>query len=146
MLREHSDVYPTGSADVRFTFPTESQEEEELRLNFLWEPALMSNIASDWAKKIAGDTDDIVKLDPTLANDIPPVELLTYAIPHHQERMMPVAGSSNVVHSAGCVPTIHGTACPVSGGHWSLLEHLHRVIFFSHPLFFHPLSNLSTLT
>ena len=52
----------------------------------------MSNIASDWAKKISGDTDDIVKSDTTLAVDIPPVELLTYAIPHHQERMMPVAG------------------------------------------------------
>lgn len=36
LLRVHSDVYPTGKADVRFTFPVESAEEEELRLNFNW--------------------------------------------------------------------------------------------------------------
>lgn len=36
LLRAHSDVYPTGKADVRFTFPVASEEEEELRLNFNW--------------------------------------------------------------------------------------------------------------
>lgn len=70
-------------------------------------------------------------MDPLLALEvgIPEIELLTYAIPHHQERMRPTQESSNFVHSVGCTPTIHGTACPVTGGHWSLLEHLHRVSF-----------------
>ena len=36
LLRIHADVYPTGKADVQFTFPVESAEEEELRLNFNW--------------------------------------------------------------------------------------------------------------
>ena len=36
LLRTHADVYPTGKADVQFTFPVESAEEEELRLNFNW--------------------------------------------------------------------------------------------------------------
>jgi hypothetical protein len=36
LLRDHSDVYPTGKADVRFTFPVESAMEEELRLDFTW--------------------------------------------------------------------------------------------------------------
>ncbi len=40
-------------------------------------------------------------------------ELLMYALPHHQERMRSIAGSSDAVLSSGCMPTIHGTACPV---------------------------------
>lgn len=45
LLRKHAEVYPTGKADIRFTFPVQSQEEEELRLNFNWEPAYMGNLA-----------------------------------------------------------------------------------------------------
>lgn len=41
LLRNHSDVYPTGNADVRFTFPVESAEEEELRLDFNWYVMMM---------------------------------------------------------------------------------------------------------
>mmetsp|Transcript_31779 Transcript_31779/g.30301 ORF Transcript_31779/g.30301 Transcript_31779/m.30301 type:complete len:1026 (+) Transcript_31779:155-3232(+) len=120
LLRDHSDVYPTGKADVRFTFPVESAEEEELRLDFSWEPKLMSSLHN-------GGDDDATSLTPMIG--IPPVELLMFAIPHQQERMLPTGTSSNTVHQIGCTPTLHGSACPVSGGHWSMLEHLHKVSF-----------------
>ena len=104
LLRNHSDVYPTGKADVRFTFPVESETEEELRLVFNWEPAHMSHLAN-------GGDDDLTSLTPMLSR--PEVELLMFAIPHHQERLSPTEQSSNYVHSVGCTPTLHGMACPV---------------------------------
>lgn len=45
---------------------------------------------------------------------IPPVELLMFALPHHQERLRPTAGSSNSVKKVGCQANLHGFACPVS--------------------------------
>jgi endoglucanase Acf2 len=78
---------------------------------------------------------------------LPFTELLTFALPHHQERMRNTVESTNVVKTAGCMPTIHGMACPVShtfslliyflltsslkavGNTWSLVEHLHRTAF-----------------
>lgn len=116
LLRAHVDAYPTGKADVRFTFPVYSEDEEELRLNFNWEPALMSQISEDYGQS----DDDVSKFNqvpiaPGPGNlGRPPVELLMYAIPHHQERMQPTLESSNKVHHVGCMPTIHGMACPVS--------------------------------
>jgi len=95
-----------------------SENEEELRLNFNWAPAYMSNLASG---------SDSLKA-PGLA--VPRIELLMFATPHHQERLRPGVGSSNVVlKDVGCVPTIHGRACPVTGGYWSLVEHLHTIGF-----------------
>jgi endo-1,3(4)-beta-glucanase len=120
LLRNHSDIYPTGKADVRFTFPVESEEEEELRLNFNWEPAHMSRLAN-------GGDDDMTSITPILSR--PEVELLMFAIPHQQERMQSTEQSSNKVHNIGCTPTLHGVACPVTGGSWSMLEHLHRASF-----------------
>jgi hypothetical protein len=104
LLRAHSDVYPTGKADVRFTFPVESAEEEELRLNFNWEPAYMSAMGNL-------SDDDRISLTPAIGR--PDVELLMYAIPHQQERLSATEQSSNFVHSVGCTPTLHGMACPV---------------------------------
>lgn len=120
LLRNHSDIYPTGKADVRFTFPVESEEEEELRLNFNWEPAHMSRLAN-------GGDDDMTSITPILSR--PEVELLMFAIPHQQERMQSTEQSSNKVYNIGCTPTLHGVACPVTGGSWSMLEHLHRASF-----------------
>ena len=62
---------------------------------------------------------------------IPRVELLMFATPHHQERLRAIISSSNSVQNVGCTPTIHGPACPVLGGTWSLVEHLHRTSFHS---------------
>ena len=42
-------------------------------------------------------------------------QVLMYAIPHHQERMLSTPESPNRVLSVGCTPTVHGMACPVIG-------------------------------
>eukprot|EP01038_Epipyxis_sp_PR26KG_P009986 gene9986-13436_t len=122
LLRNHWDVYPTAKADIEFTFPSTEMdaEDEELRLNFMWKPASIFNIVADITNNKYNDPKTPI---------IPKNELLMYAIPHHQERLRPVIGSSNSVQKAGCSPTIHGFACPVLGGSWSLVEHLHRASF-----------------
>jgi hypothetical protein len=48
------------------------------------------------------------------AQETPEVELLLFALPHHQERMRATMESSNQVKDEGCMPTIHGVTCPVS--------------------------------
>lgn len=112
ILRDHADVYPTGDSDIHFVFPVVSTEEEELRLQFNWMPASM--------KELKG---------PLGVTPGPLTELIMYALPHHQERVLPIVGSSNEVLDTGCVVTIHGNACLIKGGQWSLLEHLHRIGF-----------------
>jgi hypothetical protein len=86
----------------------ESQEEEELRLTFNWFPACMSNIKKDFYS----NAPLAAPLDP-IHSGRPEVELLMYAIPHHQERIRTIVGSSNEIQQYGCTPTIHGVACPV---------------------------------
>lgn len=93
-----------------------------MRIVFNWAPASMAALA----------TSDVSKAPPIPAMSVPRVELLMFATPHHQERIRPIISSSNAVQQqAGCVATIHGPACPVLGGQWSLVEHLHRTSFHS---------------
>ena len=76
----------------------------------------MSDIAAE-----EGGNDDTL---PAGENDVdanrsggqirPEIELLMFALPHHQERLRPTAGSSNIVKQLGCQRNIHGNACPVS--------------------------------
>lgn len=128
LLRKHADIYPTGNADIRFTFPVESEEEEELRLNFDWAPASMKLLSAlnTTLDTVQGFEDPLI---PSSALTYDAVELLMFGIPHHQERLRGTAESSNKVQKIGCVPTLHGTACPITGNKWSLLEHLHRASF-----------------
>lgn len=102
-----------AKADIEFTFPVESQEEEELRLIFNWSPAKMSNLPFK-----EDETGTLQFEDPPIevfpAQETPEVELLLFALPHHQERMRTTMESSNQVKDEGCMPTIHGIACPVS--------------------------------
>lgn len=91
-----------------------------LKLEFDWAPNLMSRV-----HLLAPD--QYVEVGAAVGNSLDGAELLLYAIPHHQERMTPVAESSNKVLSLGCTPTLHGTACPVLGRRWALVEHLHRL-------------------
>ena len=118
LLRKHADAYPTGAADIEFTFPTTSNDEEELRLIFDWKPKYMSQINGD------------VRFDATPPAGEPPVELLMYATPHHQQRLRQTLYSTNqVIKNNGCLPTIHGSACLVVGNVWSMVEHLHPIDF-----------------
>ena len=45
LVRDYSDIYATGHADVEFEFPATSKEEDELQLKFNWRQNLMSRIA-----------------------------------------------------------------------------------------------------
>ena len=87
-----------------------SEVEEELRLTLNWKPANMFDFAhSD------SPTDDLAESEDSESGlTIPPVELLMFALPHHQERIRPTPGSSNVVKHVGCHANLHGVACPVS--------------------------------
>ena len=103
----------TAKADIQFTFPVMSEEEEEMRLILNWKAAKMSDISLVGED---GQTDDSVEDTDSLSAGltIPPLELLMFALPHHQERVRPTEGSSNVVKDVGCQPNLHGVACPVS--------------------------------
>lgn len=71
---------------------------------------------SDMASEESGSVNDDDQQDfvaPGSGLSIPPVELLMFALPHHQERLRPTAGSSNAVKNVGCQPNLHGLACPV---------------------------------
>jgi hypothetical protein len=118
MLRRHADVYPTGKADIWFALPPNTKDEDMMRLNFNWAPALMSRI------KELGESE-------LPENDLPAeaAQLLMYASPHHQDRMRSISESPNEVQTVGCTRLLHGIACPVIGSQWSLLEHLHHVGF-----------------
>jgi hypothetical protein len=111
LLRKHAQLYPTGAADIEFTFPVLTEEEETLRLIFKWQPAYMNKI------KLTTNVTDYYDDPPAETfppQKIPDHEILIFAIPHHQERLRKTEESSNFVFTAGCMPTIHGFACPVS--------------------------------
>jgi len=128
LLRVHAEVYPTAKADVEFSFPIYSEEEEELSLLFHWQPATMGALAMT----DSGDEEPYTPANAAYPGlETPPVELLMFALPHHQERLQPIVGSSNVVKHHGCHRNIHGTTCPAVGSSWSLLEHLHRTSFYA---------------
>ena len=113
LLRTHSDIYPSSKADIQFTFPVVSQEEEELRLILNWKPSKMSDIAAEGMNGLSDDALEGTETDGT-GLEIPPVELLMFALPHHHERVRPTEGSSNLVKDVGCQANLHGVACPVS--------------------------------
>lgn len=111
---------------MEFTFPVQSSEEEELRLIFNWHAASMK---ADFSDAVSTSTTSTI---PSIGDGhIPETELLMFALPHHQERIQTTLFSSSIVldQSSACQPTIHGMACPLIGGSWSLLEHLHRTNF-----------------
>lgn len=137
LLRQHKDLYPTAKADIEFTFPVASTESEELRVNFNWEPRSMQELATlqsedgsdpaSTSSSMAGGSTKAAA--PVLGT--PRLEVLMFALPHHQERVRSVIGSSNKImyETQGCTPTIHGYACPILGRSWSLVEHLHPISF-----------------
>ena len=131
MLREHADIYPTADADIAFSFPVDHGEEEIIDLFFNWYPASMSmlNVFDD----ANNDDENSIKTPPGPL--IPQVELLMFALPHHQDKIHTKVGSSNKILPYGCVPTLHGMACPVVGGSWSIYETLSRISFHAiHPI------------
>jgi hypothetical protein len=103
------DFSPPAHADIQFTFPVSCSEEEELRLILNWKPADMFEFANE-----EGSSDDAdLQVENQDGLSVPELELLMFALPHHQERLRPTGKSSNTVKSVGCQATLHGAACPV---------------------------------
>jgi hypothetical protein len=95
LLRRHSEVFPTGRADVGFTFPSEMATDESLDMHFNWAATSMSqwhdNLALSISRGGAGfDYDSVPEGPPVYAADSTDVggrnfeELLMFALPHHQ--------------------------------------------------------------
>lgn len=95
LLREHSEVFPTGRADVGFTFPSDLTMDESIDLHFNWAATSMSqwhdNLAlSNAAGGVGFDYDSVPQGPPVNAPDSTDVggrhspELLMFALPHHQ--------------------------------------------------------------
>jgi hypothetical protein len=62
-----------------------------------------------------GSSDDVdMQMHNQDSLSIPELEVLMFALPHHQERLRPTAKSSNAVKDVGCQASLHGIACPVS--------------------------------
>ena len=131
LATQHSDVYPTAQADIEFSFPVVSSQEEELRMVFDFQPRSMQMLTTIQSK-FGFDPPPIASV-PNMAT--PEVELLMFALPHHQERVRPAIGSSNSIcyDVDCCTRTMHGFACPVVGSTWWLVEHLHHPISFNAP-------------
>ena len=114
LLRTHADVYPTARADVSFT-STDKNSNKGLVLR--WEPQSMSSLA--------------LKFSPLPTLRIPRTELLMYSLPHHTPVLQGFVGSSNRILTIGCKQTLHGRACPVTGGTWLLQEKIPITSFFA---------------
>lgn len=107
-----------------FTFPANHKADEVLDLEFEWWPITFQQWHENKQLGVVSSPSP-----PELS--IPRVELLMYALPHHQERLHAKVGSSNAVLDIGCYPTLHGRVCPVTGATWAMKEDLHSVDFVS---------------
>ncbi len=132
LLRNHADAFPTGQADIRFTLSSTSEDEEQIRLIFNWNPPSMSQLTTSGSTGTGG-VGDFGK--GALPNGIPAIELIMFATPHHQKCLQCTLHSSNeVIVYNFCFPAIHGNACLVLGSSWSMLKHLHPISFsFKNP-------------
>ncbi|GMH57006.1 hypothetical protein TrST_g9707 [Triparma strigata] len=115
VLKEHSAVMPGSDAAVQYTFPTTEKydsDAEQVLVHFNWSPVTMAGDNFTYSTPLS----------------IPKTELLTYALPHHVDRMEAMVGSSNGI-AGHCTPTLHGPACLIVGGNWVMRERLARADF-----------------
>jgi endo-1,3(4)-beta-glucanase len=129
LLRKYSEFYPTGFAEIGFTFPSESKIEEELGLNFNWAQVSMTSFSNSLPKNKFHYNDKFGVEKQNFNGMISEGEILMFGIPHHQERLRKTSESNIIIYKEGCIPTLHGQACPISGKSWSQLEHLHDIGF-----------------
>jgi len=130
LLRQYSAIYPTGHSDITFTFPTETKIEEEIRLNFDWAQVNVHDFANTEPFDTFTYPEQVLMRQEELTISRP--DVLMYGIPHHQERLATTHETPIIkIHDFGCVPTIHGKACPISANSWSQIEHLHQISFYA---------------
>mmetsp|Transcript_19302 Transcript_19302/g.47724 ORF Transcript_19302/g.47724 Transcript_19302/m.47724 type:complete len:898 (+) Transcript_19302:60-2753(+) len=99
LIEQSSSVFPTSPA-VHIEYPSSESENKTTHLQFDWKPD---------------------SVDDSSDNE----ELLMFAMPHHQEKML--EGGQVTKH---CVNTFHGKTCLVKGSKWSLTEDLSQTQSF----------------
>mmetsp|Transcript_1945 Transcript_1945/g.4194 ORF Transcript_1945/g.4194 Transcript_1945/m.4194 type:complete len:899 (-) Transcript_1945:1167-3863(-) len=105
VLREHSDVYPTSSATVKYAL---SNPEDGLTPEI--PNSKSAYLLFDWAAKSFGHNS--------------PKQLIMYALPHHTDILRQLKGQSSNEVMEHCSHSLHGEACLVKGGVWAMEEEL----------------------
>ena len=121
LLQERAHLYPGPKADVGYDIDSEN---DEAILKFDWDVQNMKtqvNGASD-----ASETH--LRHETSASNDgQAPLELITYALPHHLNRMS--ADYMPWGQDRFCTQSLIGSICVVSGSTWQLVENLPPVAF-----------------
>ena len=120
LLRKHAHLHPGPNADVRYDIDNEN---DRAILSFDWD-------VQDTKTARRNDMEDPVQsqLRRDTSSDVnpAPIELITFALPHHLHRMS--ADFMPWEHQF-CSPTLIGTSCIVSGSVWELIEDMPRIGF-----------------
>lgn len=121
LLRERAHLYPGPRADVDFDIDSKN---DEAILKFDWDAR---NMKTKWKDK-AEVTESHLRRDASASEDDDvPLELITYALPHHLDRM-----PANLMpwgQDKYCTQSLIGSICLVSGSSWMLIEELPPIAF-----------------
>lgn len=122
LLREHANFYPGPMADVRYDI---EYEKDEATLQFDWDVRNMKAPSSEHATD--SSIQNHLRRDPSSDDIEVPIGLITYALPHHLNRM-----STNFMpwgSDSFCTSILIGTSCVVSGSVWELVEDMPPIAF-----------------
>lgn len=123
LLRERAHLYPGPRADVDYDIDSEN---DEAILKFDWDVQNMKGRQDD-----ATDLSESHLRRDTSANEddqSAPLELITYALPHHLHRM-PAVDFMPWGEERFCTKSLIGSICIVSGSSWRLPEELPPIAF-----------------
>lgn len=117
ILRERAHLYPGPNADVGYDI---DNEKNEAVLKFNWDVRNMKAQADD---ALGSHLRRLTNAD----DDEAPFELVTYALPHHLNRMQPSFMPWG--EERFCTQSLIGSMCVVSGSTWDLVEELPPIAF-----------------
>jgi len=120
LLRERAHLYPGPRADVEYDIDSKN---DTAVLKFDWDVQNMKK-----GKDATDTTENHLRREAsTSEDDESPLELITYALPHHLDRM-----SANFMpwgEDRFCKRSLIGSICVVSGSSWDLVEDLPPIAF-----------------
>ena len=130
-LREHAEYYPMNPF-VKYSFPTKEDLDSPVGaadLFFNWDMKKMSNIQTDISITMESRVrNKVLAYGPGFSSGYsshfhPSSKLLMFALPHHRQILTTNPASANS-EIGFCHPTLHGEACLVLGGEWTMAEDL----------------------
>lgn len=110
LLREHASAIPT-SPQIEFAYASSKKTASKKGVSEI--------MTIDWG----------VQKYSNISNNGDDVELLSYALPHHQASL----GNSSANITDQCISTFHGNTCLVKGNRWTLSEDLGPAMSFTAP-------------